>query len=62
MFSEDCGFWSASTASEAVEVEEAVAMDDILHGTPRSTLHLPVTGSGGAILIKGGSSRNPTVK
>lgn len=34
----------------------------ILQGTPRSTLHLPLTGSGGAKLTNGGSSRNPTVK
>ena len=33
-----------------------------LQGTPRSTLHLPLTGSGGATLTKGGSSKNPTVR
>lgn len=33
-----------------------------LHGTPRSMLHRPVTGSGGARLMKGGSSRKPTVR
>ena len=32
------------------------------HGTPRSTLHFPVTGSGGPRLMNGGSSRNPTVR
>ena len=33
-----------------------------LQGTPRSTLQRPLTGSGGARLMKGGSSRKPTVK
>ena len=53
----DAGSWMFEAEDEAL-VEAA----DILQGTPRSTLHLPLTGSGGARLTKGGSSKNPTVK
>ena len=34
----------------------------ILQRMPLSTLHFPETGSGGAMLMKGGSSRNPIVR
>ena len=34
----------------------------IMHFLPLSTLHLPDTGSGLAMLIKGGSSRKPMVR
>lgn len=36
--------------------------DAILHETPRSGEHFPVTGSGSAIFINGGSSTNAIFK